>query len=102
MFRGTSSGILIEDWVEEVKATIRTSRIRPADQADFIYDHLEGEAKNEIRYRPMADREDPERLIAILQDVYGCSTPYVSLQQSFLARKQLEGESLQQYSRSLC
>ncbi|KAK0141094.1 hypothetical protein N1851_021896 [Merluccius polli] len=69
--------------------------------AYLIYDHLEGEAKDEIRYRPRADREDPERILTILQDLYGCSKPYVSLQQSFFSRKQLEGESLQEFSHAL-
>lgn len=99
-FRGTS-GIPVEDWAEEVKATIRARHLRPIDQAYFIYDHLEGEAKDEIRYRPRADREDPDRILLILQDLYGCSKPYVSLQQSFFSRKQLEGESLQEFSHAL-
>ena len=87
-FRGTS-GIPVEDWVEEVRATIRARNLRPVDQAYFIYDHLEGEAKDEIRYRPRTDRENPDRILSILQDMYGCSKPYVSLQQSFFSRKQL-------------
>ena len=100
-FRGTS-GIPVEDWAEEVRATIRARHLRPLDQAYFIYDHLEGEAKDEIRYRPRADREDPDRILQILQDLYGCAKPYVSLQQSFFSRKQLEGESLQEFSHALC
>lgn len=101
VFRGTS-GIPVEDWVEEVRATIRARHLRPVDQAYFIFDHLEGEAKDEIRYRPRSDKEDPERILAILQDLYGYSKPYVSLQQSFFSRKQLEGESLREFSHALC
>lgn len=52
--------------------TLRTRQLRLIDQAYFIYDHLEGEAKDEIRYRPKAEREDPEQSFAILQDLYGC------------------------------
>nr|XP_010776769.1 PREDICTED: uncharacterized protein LOC104951735 [Notothenia coriiceps] len=44
------------------------------DQAYFIYDHLESEAREEIRYQP---------------------------QESFFSRKQLVGESLQEYSHAL-
>jgi len=99
-FRGPS-GIPVEDWVEEVRATIRARHLRPIDQAYFIFDHLDGEAKDEIRYRPRADREDPERILVILQDLYGCSKSYVSLQQSLFSRKQLEGESLQEFSHAL-
>ena len=84
-----------------MKATIRARHLKPIDQAYFIYDHLEGEAKDEIRYRPRADRENPDRILTILQDLYGCSKTYVSLQQSFFSRKQLEGESLQEFSHAL-
>lgn len=72
------------------------------DQAYFIYDHLEGEAKDEIRYRTRAEREDPKRILAILQDMYGCTKSYVSMQQAFFSRKQQEGESLQEFSHALC
>lgn len=100
VFRG-NSGIGIGDWVEEVRSSMRARYLSPLDQAYFIYDHLEGEAKEEIRYRPRADREDPERLFDILQELYGCSKSYVTLQENFFSRKQLEGESLQEYSHAL-
>lgn len=92
----------MEDWVEEMRATLRTRRLQPVDQAYFIYDHLEGEAKDEIRYRPRAEREAPEKIFDILQDLYGCSRSYVSLQQAFFSRRQQEGESLQEFSHALC
>lgn len=33
-------------------------RLSPVDQAYLIYDHLEGKAKNGIRYRSREERED--------------------------------------------
>ena len=99
-FRGTA-GIPVEDWIEEMRASLRTRRLEPLDQAYLIYDHLEGEAKDEIRYRPRAEREDPEKIFKILQDLYGCSRSYVSLQQAFFSRRQHEGESLQEFSHAL-
>lgn len=100
-FRGTS-GIPVEDWIEEIRATLRTRRLSAVDQAYFIFDHLEGEAKDEIRYRTRAEREDSEKILSILQDMYGCARSYVSLQQCFFSRKQQEGESLQEFSHALC
>lgn len=100
MFRGTH-GIGVDEWVEEVRASMRARHLGPDDQACFIFDHLEGEARDEIKYRPRADREDPERVLAILKDLYGCPKSYVSLQEDFFSRRQLEGESLQEYSHSL-
>lgn len=42
-FRGRS-GVSISEWVEEAKACMRTRYLSPADQAFFLFDHLEGEA----------------------------------------------------------
>lgn len=100
MFRG-AMGIGIVEWVEEVRASMRARRLAPVDQAYFIYDHLEGPAKDEIKYRPKEDREDPEKVLTILQEVYGCAMSYVALQKDFFSRKQLDGESLQEYSHAL-
>ena len=57
------------------------------DQTNFIYDHLNGEAKNEIRYRSRHIRENPKSFIASKEQFY--------------ARKQQEGESLREFSHAL-
>lgn len=100
IFRGTM-GIGINEWIEEVRASMRARYLRPMDEAFFIFDHLEGEAKAEIKYRTRAEREDPEQVFIILKELYGCSQSYVALQENFFSRKQLEGESLQEYSHAL-
>lgn len=100
LFRG-NPGIEVVEWIEEVRASMRARHLAPLDQAYFIYDHLEGEAKNEIRYRSRGEREDPEKILSILQELYGCSQSYVALQEDFFCRKQLEGESLKEYSHAL-
>lgn len=94
-------GIGIVEWVEEVEACACTKCLGALNKAYFMFDHLDGEAKDEILYRPRADREDPERIVNILKELYGCSQSYVALQESFFSRKQLEGESLQEYSHAL-
>ena len=101
LFRGPH-GISVDDWVEEVRASMRARHlVTLQDQAYFILDHLEGEAKDEIKYRPRTERENPESIFTILTDLYGCSKPYVSLQEDFFSRKQLEGESFQEFSHAL-
>ncbi|KAL6490489.1 hypothetical protein MHYP_G00008340 [Metynnis hypsauchen] len=100
VFRGRTS-ISVEEWVDEVQASIRARHLGPLDQAYFMLDHLEGEAKDEIKYRPRAEREDPHKILSILRELYGCSKSYVALQESFFSRKQLDGESLQEYSHAL-
>ncbi|KAL2086104.1 hypothetical protein ACEWY4_017163 [Coilia grayii] len=72
-----------------------------AEQALFLYDLLDGEAKNEIRFRPSADRVDPDKILTILTETYGCAKSLVSLQQQFFQRKQKEGESIREFSHAL-
>lgn len=69
-----------------------------ADQALFIFDHLEGEAKEEIKFRSAAERGDASKVFAILEELHGCAQPYVTLQQAFFSRHQLEGETLHKFS----
>ena len=64
------------------------------DQAFFLFDQLEGEAREEIKYRPSTDRNDPEKIKGILRELYGCSQSYVALQEAFFSRKQQDGETL--------
>ncbi|XP_051793567.1 uncharacterized protein LOC127530552 [Acanthochromis polyacanthus] len=99
MFNGRS-GIEITEWIEEIEACMRTRRLSIADQALFIFDHLEGEAK-EIRFWPSRERGDPPTVFAILKDLYGCAQSHVILQQAFFSRRQLDGETLQEFSLAL-
>lgn len=71
------------------------------DKALFVYDHLEGEARTEIKYQPSAVREDPDEIFEVLREVYGCSQSFVTLQQKFFDRKQRKGESFQEFSHPL-
>lgn len=95
------SGISISEWVEEAQACMRARHLSTTDQAFFLLDHLEGEAREEIKYRSGTERGDPKIIIAILQDLYGCSQSYVALQEAFFCRKQQEGETLQEFSLAL-
>lgn len=100
IFRGTH-GVGVEEWIEEVRTSMRVRHVGPTDRAAFIFDHLEGEARDEIKYRSSAEREDPETVFTILRELYGCQQSYVTLQEDFFSRRQLDGESLQEFSHSL-
>ena len=80
---------------------MRARHLSSTDKAYFLFDHLEGEAREEIRYRSREEKEDPEKIIQILQELYGCPQSYVALQEAFFSRKQQEGESLLEFSIAL-
>lgn len=100
MFNGRT-GINIAEWVEEVQACMRARHLSVADQAFFIFDHLEGEAREEIKFRPNLERGDPARVLTILKELYGNAQSYVTLQQAFFSRRQREEETLQEFSLAL-
>ncbi len=95
------SGIFIDEWVEEAQACMRLRHLSNTDQAFFLVDLLEGEAREEIRYRSRDEREDPKKIIQALRDLYGCTKSYVALQESFFSRRQQDGESLLEFSLAL-
>lgn len=100
MFRGRS-GVGLNEWLEEANACMRSRHLSEADKAFFLYDHLEGEAKEELRYRTTVERSNPDNIVSILRELYGCTDSYVSLQEAFFSRKQQEGETLQEFSLAL-
>lgn len=97
----TSEGLTVECWVEEMRRSLESRHMSITEQALFVYDHLDGEAKTEIKFRQTADKNDPERIFTILTEIYGCSQSYINLQKQFFQRRQLEGESLREYSHAL-
>lgn len=64
MFRGRS-GIGLTEWLEEVQACMRARHLSVVDRAFFLFDHLEGEAREEIKYRSAEERGDPAKIIAV-------------------------------------
>ena len=80
---------------------MRARHLSTFDQAFFLFDHLEGEAREEIKYRPATDRSDSTKIIAVLRELYGRSDSYVALQEAFFSRRQQEGETLQEFSLAL-
>ena len=100
LFNG-KTGLGIAEWTEEIEACMRVRRLSAADKALFIFAHLDGEAREEIRFRPSTERGDPAKIFAILRELYGCAQSYVTLQQAFFSRRQQEGETLQEYSLGL-
>lgn len=98
----TAAGALsIEEWLEEAESCTRSRYMSDVDKALFLYDHLEGEARNEIKYRPRTIRENHEEIMTVLKEVYGSSKSYVYWQQRFFDRKQKENESLFEFSHAL-
>ena len=66
-------------------------------EQSFLYDHLVGE----VKYSPVMELRDPDRIISVWRALYGCSQLYVALQETLFSRKQQEGETSQEFSLTL-
>ncbi|XP_036066951.1 uncharacterized protein LOC112140891 [Oryzias melastigma] len=95
------SNLSLDEWLEEVQACSRARHLSGSEQAFFMFDHLEGEARAEIKFRPNAEKSDPAKITSVLRELYGCSQSYVLLQEAFFSRKQQDGESLLEFSLAL-
>ncbi|KAG9282680.1 hypothetical protein AMEX_G1371 [Astyanax mexicanus] len=97
----SSDLLVVEDWIEEVRRFLASRPGSRSEQALIVFDLLDGEARTEVKFRPIIERDDPEKMFTILTSVYGCAQSSISLQNQFFQRRQREGESLRAYSHAL-
>lgn len=95
-----SDSLTIEEWIELVEIHIQTKPTEK-EKALWIYNHLEGAARIEVKYLPREEKERVDGIFKVLREIYGCSHSHISLQRRFFNRKQQEGESLLDYSHAL-
>lgn len=93
--------VRLEDWIEEVEACLEGRHLSDKENAIFMLDHLGGEPRNEIKHRPLRERQDPDKILDILRSLYSDQKPMVVLLKQFYDRKQQHGESLRQFSHAL-
>ena len=85
------------EWVEDANHHLKNISGETA-QLEFIYDHLMGQAKDEIRIRPESDRNTASKVLDIIKTVFEDAETVGQLQQRFYQRCQKSNESLQTYS----
>ena len=91
----------VEEWVEDVQNYFETRKLSQRDRVEFIYEHIDGKVRSELRYRPEEDKRDSDSILAIIQQVFGESESLSVLQETFFRRVQKEGETLLEYSLAL-
>lgn len=100
VFTGGSSAAYY-DWLDEMNAALVYRSYAGAEKAAYIYEHLGGEARQEIKFRPQTERSNPIRVLEILKEIYGQPQSLTKLQKQFFDRRQREGESVREYSHAL-
>ena len=87
----------VEEWIEDVKYHLKNISGNDA-QVEFLYDHLQGQARDEVRTLKEVERNNPGKILEILQQLFQDADTIAQIQQQFFQREQRKNETLQQYS----
>lgn len=100
-YAGGRDDKLLEDWISDAQRAVSAQKLTDREAVDFLYHNLEGVARDEIRLRPSEDWDKPDKVYAILRDVFSEKLTKTQLLQKFFGRRQKERESIQDYSHAL-
>ena len=99
--RKTKDGSLsVDEWIDDASYHLRNLPGAEA-QVEFLLDHLQGQARDEIRVLPQSERKSPDRIFGRLRVIFQDEDTVAQIQQAFYQRSQKKDESLQQYSLQL-
>ena len=100
-FSGRDGTQTVYEFVEEMLRVLKSRPTPPEEQADFILSHLEGPAKEELRYRSPGEKKDPNAILDLLSEAFAERSTASELMSDFYSTKQESGQSLREYSHSL-
>lgn len=97
----SSDSWTLDEWIDKMRHFAQVRGTTEKERAQIVYDHLEGAARTEIKFLPASERDCMESIFKVLKEVYGCMHSHIVLQRRFYNRRQLESESLIDFSHSL-
>lgn len=102
-FSGRTDGAYssVYEFVEEFQQVLKTRLATTEEQVDFLISHLEGPAKDEIRYRASPEKNTPQKILTILKDAFGERVTTSELMTEFYQCKQDYSETLRDFSHRL-
>ena len=83
----------VEEWVADMRDAISSRPMKSKEAVEFILDHLQGEAKAEIRHCPATVREDPNEVLDTIVEVFGDRRAISNRFEAFYRRQQGASES---------
>lgn len=93
--RPTKPGdVTVHDWIVDVRGQLELRGMTTKEAAAYIKDHLAGNARKEILGRGEEVGSNPDKIISILERVFGDGDSLPQLQQRFFSYKQAHNEDL--------
>jgi len=84
----------VYDFVDDVRAQLKTRSLNATEQAAFVVENLGGKARREILGRGDALGKDPDKILEVLTQVFGDGAPSTQRSRSFYLYEQEEGEDI--------
>ncbi|CAG2186000.1 unnamed protein product [Mytilus edulis] len=91
---------IISEWLEDAREHLVTIPDEKA-KIDFLMQNLISPAKDEIRLRPLLERDSADKILLLIHSIYDGDDSVSQLQQLFFQRNQKDDETLQDYSLNL-
>ena len=93
--------VTVQDFLADVESLFRARAMSDEEQCDFMTSHLEGDARQEIRFRPVEEVRTATCIRRILLEVFGEKRSVSQLQELFYLRKQADGEGIRSFAGAL-
>ena len=91
----------LQEWSSRIKTYVDGHFDKNETKAEFIFDHLDGAAKAEVKFCSTSNKSSPQEIFDILDQVFGSKETLTQLQQRFFGCNQGAGESIRDYSYKL-
>ena len=91
---------IISDWLEDAREHLVTIPDEKS-RIDFLMQNLISPAKDEIRLRPLLERDTADKILYLIHSIYDGDDSVTQLQELFFQRNQKDDETLQDYSLNL-
>lgn len=94
-------GQTVYEFMDDISRVLKTRPTSDEEKVDYLISHLDGPAKEEIRYRAPSSKKNPQQVLNILRETFGEKSTASELTADFYSTKQEEGQSLQDFSHVL-
>jgi hypothetical protein len=91
---------IISDWLEDAREHLVTIPDEKS-RIDFLMRNLISPAKDEIRLRPLLERDTADKILYLIHSIYDGDDSVTQLQELFFQRNQKDDDTLQDYSLNL-
>ena len=91
----------VREWAETILSYVNNRFNTEQERAEFIFEHLEGAAKAEVKFRVTPSKAAAQEIIDVITEVFKDKDSVTQLQQKFFSRNQERGESIKDYAYKL-